>query len=71
MKAFWDIALCSFGVDRRFRGAYCLHHQCAEILVYSNAPTPFYSPEGSRLHTHRCEKLKYDNYSPNFMKPDG
>jgi hypothetical protein len=28
MTAFWDIALCSlFGVDRRFRGEYCLHHQ--------------------------------------------
>jgi hypothetical protein len=25
---FWLIALCSLaGVDRRFRGAYCLHHQ--------------------------------------------
>jgi hypothetical protein len=28
MTAFWDVALCSFvDVDRRFRGAYCLHHQ--------------------------------------------
>jgi hypothetical protein len=25
MRAFWVIALCSFYVDRRFRGAYCLH----------------------------------------------
>jgi hypothetical protein len=25
--AFWDIALCSLGVDRRFRGAYCHHNQ--------------------------------------------
>jgi hypothetical protein len=26
--AFWDIALCSLvEVDRRFRGAYCLHHR--------------------------------------------
>jgi hypothetical protein len=23
----WDIALCSLGADRRFRGAYCLYHQ--------------------------------------------
>jgi hypothetical protein len=27
MRAFWDIAPCNLvGVDRRFRGAYCLHH---------------------------------------------
>jgi hypothetical protein len=25
--AFWDIAPCNLGVDRRLRGAYCLHHQ--------------------------------------------
>jgi hypothetical protein len=25
--AFWDIALCSLGVDQHFRGAYCLHHK--------------------------------------------
>jgi hypothetical protein len=26
-RVFWDIAQCSLvGVDRRFRGAYCLHH---------------------------------------------
>jgi hypothetical protein len=27
MRAFWDIALCSLGVDLCFRGAYCLYHQ--------------------------------------------
>jgi hypothetical protein len=28
MRAFWDIAPCSLvGVDRRFKGAYCPHHQ--------------------------------------------
>jgi hypothetical protein len=27
IRAIWDVALCSLvGVDRRFRGAYCLHH---------------------------------------------
>jgi hypothetical protein len=26
-RAFLDIAPCSFGVDWRFRGVYCLHHQ--------------------------------------------
>jgi hypothetical protein len=24
-KVFWDVAPCSLGVERRFRGAYCLH----------------------------------------------
>jgi hypothetical protein len=24
---FWDILPCKMNVDRRFRGAYCLHHQ--------------------------------------------
>jgi hypothetical protein len=28
IRAFWDIALCSFvGTHRHFRGAYCLHHK--------------------------------------------
>jgi hypothetical protein len=28
VTAFWDMALCSLvEVDRRFRGAYCLHRQ--------------------------------------------
>jgi hypothetical protein len=28
MKAFWDVAPCSLvEVDRRFKGAHCLHHQ--------------------------------------------
>jgi hypothetical protein len=27
-SVFWDVAPCSeVDVDRRFRGAYCLHHQ--------------------------------------------
>jgi hypothetical protein len=27
-RVFWDVAPCSHvEVDRRFRGAYCLHHQ--------------------------------------------
>jgi hypothetical protein len=28
IKAFWGVQPCSLvGVDRRFRGAYCLRHQ--------------------------------------------
>jgi hypothetical protein len=64
----WDIAPCSFvWGDRRFRGAYCLHHQGDELFltlmeavrtsetsVYSES-TLRYIPEGSNLHT-RCHK---------------
>jgi hypothetical protein len=35
MAAFWDIALCShMAINRRFRGAYCLHNQGDEYYVY-------------------------------------
>jgi hypothetical protein len=28
VRVFWDVAPCSHTeVDRRYRGAYCLHHQ--------------------------------------------
>jgi hypothetical protein len=27
IRVFWGVVPCSLGVDRRFRGAYCLHHQ--------------------------------------------
>jgi hypothetical protein len=29
---FWDTLPCKMIVDRRFRGAYCLHHQGSLIL---------------------------------------
>jgi hypothetical protein len=29
---FWDVLPCKIVVDRRFRGAYCLHHQASIIL---------------------------------------
>jgi hypothetical protein len=31
---FWDILLCKMIVDRRFRGAYCLHHQEWQLSPY-------------------------------------
>jgi hypothetical protein len=32
MRSYWGIVPCSLvGVDRRFRGAYCLHHQVNEL----------------------------------------
>jgi hypothetical protein len=60
MTAFWDIAPRSLvGVDLRFRGAYCFHHQgdeshrepvrTSETSVYSNETTRRYIPECSKL----------------------
>jgi hypothetical protein len=47
MKAFWDIAPCSLlGVERRFRGAYCFHHQGVES--FKSAP--------KRLHGAMSQK---------------
>jgi hypothetical protein len=38
MTAFWNIALCSLvEVDRRFKGAYCLHHQDDNGAISQNA----------------------------------
>jgi hypothetical protein len=28
---FWDVLPCKMIVDRRFRGAYCVHHQGFEV----------------------------------------
>jgi hypothetical protein len=38
IRTFWDVALCSLiGIDRRFRGAYCLHHQDYELPLLLNS----------------------------------
>jgi hypothetical protein len=67
------ISPCSLvGVHQHFRGVYCLHRQgdesmitltmeavlTSETSVYSSKATWRYIPEGSHLHTHRCENLK-------------
>jgi hypothetical protein len=40
MRAFWDIAPCSrVGVDRRFRDAYCRHHQSDEFILTASIIT--------------------------------
>jgi hypothetical protein len=56
---FWDVAACSYDEgDRRFRGAYCLHHQ-GETYVHFNVTTRFYIPENSlKRHSRRRENLK-------------
>jgi hypothetical protein len=65
-RVFWDIAPCSHvEVDRRFGGAYCLHHRpddgrrhTSETSVNFNATTLRYISEDSKLHTRRRENLK-------------
>jgi hypothetical protein len=69
IRAFWDIEPCSFGLDRLFRGAYCLHHQgftlimeavrTCEMSVYPNETKRRDVPEGSNIHSLRRENLKY------------
>jgi hypothetical protein len=55
-RAFWYISSCNLvDVDRRFKGAYCPHHQddhssrTSETSVYFNDTTWRYIPEGCHL----------------------
>jgi hypothetical protein len=60
LKVFSDVLPCSqVVVDRRFRGAYCLHHQrslimevvrTSETSVYMYLTTRQYIREDSKLH---------------------
>jgi hypothetical protein len=55
---FWDIAPCSLGVDRHFRGANYLDAvRTSETSIYSET-TQRYIPEGCHLYTRRRENLK-------------
>jgi hypothetical protein len=57
---FCDILPCKMIVERRFRGAYCLHHQTS----VDNNFTRHYIPEdNSEHHTRRRENLKSQNLS--------
>jgi hypothetical protein len=65
---FWDILPCKLIVDRRFRGAYCLHHHHSSLMMEAvrtsetlvdNHFTRQYIPEDkSEHHTRRRENLK-------------
>jgi hypothetical protein len=53
---FWDIAPCSLvEVDRRFRGAYCLHKQREKRLLIRVPPDCFPSMT-SLLHESGCNE---------------
>jgi hypothetical protein len=65
MIAVYFIAPCSVvGVDWRFRGTHCLHHQGdeTETSVYFSETIRRCNPEGY-LHTRRRENLKSQIYS--------
>jgi hypothetical protein len=48
-KAFWDTAQCSIvEVDRRFRGAYCLHYQDDVMEAVCSSETSVYFNEATR-----------------------
>jgi len=70
-RVFWDVLPCSqVDIDRRFKSAYCLHHQASfitlmmevvrtsETSVNNYLTTRHYIPEDSKLHTRRRENLK-------------
>jgi hypothetical protein len=68
-RVFWDVAPCSkVDVDRRFRGAHCLHHQgvlMMEVALISetsaniNLTTRRYIPEDSKLLSLSCSQEPY------------
>jgi hypothetical protein len=60
ITVFWDVAPCSLvEVDRRFRGAYFLHHQrIPETSVRFHETTRRSIPEDSHIHTGHRENLK-------------
>jgi hypothetical protein len=61
MAVFWDVAPYSLVEnDQRFRGAYCLHHQCkhSKRLSVSTRLHDATSQKTSHLHTRHRENLK-------------
>jgi hypothetical protein len=75
---FWDVALCSSCVNRRFGDKYRLHLQGRKIrqrgtsvsrLLQTAATrsTRRYIPEDGILHSHRCENLvSYTDHKPSL-----
>jgi hypothetical protein len=57
-----DVSMCLAETGRRFRGAYCFHHQGDEHLskLVTFDATRHNIPEDSYFYTYRCENLKAD-----------
>jgi hypothetical protein len=70
----WDVSPCNHvKVDRRFRGAYCLHHQgkeavrTSETSVNFNVTTRRYIPEDSKLQIQYKSRIYTAALLNNFM----
>jgi hypothetical protein len=63
MRAFWGIAPCSLlGVDRRFRGEYCLNHQDDHPDGGGSTKPRIYMPKHyTCCERNRVEKQYYDD----------
>jgi hypothetical protein len=61
----WNIAPYSIDINRRFRCAYCFHHQgdewLSETSAYFNETTWRYIPQGCHIPIRRRENLKSHN----------
>jgi hypothetical protein len=65
---FWVVLPCKMIVDRRFRGAYCLHHQGTSVDKHFSRQ---YNPEdSSEHHTRRRENLKSHTASHWFVRKE-
>jgi hypothetical protein len=50
VRVYWDVVPCSHvAVDRRFRGAYCLHHQGDELTYEHTKSILNHRPMTQRL----------------------
>jgi hypothetical protein len=54
IRAFWDVAPCSLGIDLCFGGAYCLHHHCDHSSHLWNVSLlwDYTALHSSRLYLH-------------------
>jgi hypothetical protein len=59
---FWVILPCKMTVDRRFRGAYCLHHHQVD-----NHFTRQYNPEDNSEH-HTCRRKNLKSHRQNSFE---
>jgi hypothetical protein len=67
MMEFWDVApFIIIEIDRRFRDAYCRHHQDTSEASVHFETTLHYIPDGCHRHTRCRENLKYHILNPFF-----
>jgi hypothetical protein len=52
MAALWDVSMCNVVVNRRFRSAYCLHHQGALMMeaVHTSEMSIYFNEINIRTH---------------------